>query len=72
MATKVSAASNRNPLTPWDPVEHLTSEEAIAGYLDVTMEEAGGDPALMAAVLGDIARARGILELAKKTGKTRT
>lgn len=35
------------------------------------MEEAGDDPAYIAAVLGDIAKARGILKLAEDTGMTR-
>lgn len=70
MAKKV-AAKKKTPLTRWDPVENLTSEEAIAAYLEAAMEEAGDDPAYVAAVLGDIARARGILDLAAKTGMTR-
>jgi len=68
---KVPTIRKRKTFTRWDPVEHLTSEDAITGYLDAAMEEAGDDPALIAAVLGDIARARGILELAEKTGMTR-
>ena len=55
----------------WDPVENLTSEEAIAAYLEAATEEAGDDPAYIAAVLGDIAKARGILKLAEDTGMTR-
>ena len=69
MAKKVAA--KKRTLTRWDPVENLSSEEAIAAYLDAAMEEAGDDPAYIAAVLGDIAKARGILDLAEKTGMTR-
>lgn len=70
MATK--KRSNRKiKLTPWDPVEHLKTEEDIALYLEAAMEEAGDDASYIAAVLGDIARARGIMALAEQTGMTR-
>ena len=49
--------------------EHLDSEEALAEYLTAIMEE--NDPALLAAALGDIARARGMTEIAKAAGITR-
>ena len=49
--------------------EHLDSEEALAEYLTAIMEE--NDPALLAAELGDIARARGMTEIAKAAGITR-
>ncbi len=54
---------------PWDPAEHLDSPEAIAAYLDAAMEE--GDSALIAAALGDVARARGMTQMARDTGVTR-
>lgn len=53
----------------WDASEHLDSEEAIAAYVEAALEE--GDPALMAAALGDIARARGITQIAQETGFSR-
>jgi probable addiction module antidote protein len=43
--------------TVWDPADHLDSSDAILAYVDVTMED--GDPELIAAVLGDVARMRG-------------
>nr|MDP2190171.1 putative addiction module antidote protein [Rhodoferax sp.] len=49
--------------------EHLDSEQAVAEYLTVILEE--NDPALLAAALGDIARARGMSEIAKASGITR-
>ncbi len=52
--------------TPWDPAEHLDSEEDMAAYLEAALEE--GDPALVAAALGDIARAKGMTQLARDTG----
>jgi probable addiction module antidote protein len=51
---------------PWDVVEHLESDEDIAAYLEAALEE--GDPALVAAALGDIARAKGMTQLARDTG----
>jgi DNA-binding phage protein len=42
---------------PWDAAEYLNSEEEIAAYLEAALEE--DEPALVAAVLGDLARARG-------------
>ena len=39
----------------WDPAEHLESEEDKAAYLEAALED--GDPGLIAAALGDIARA---------------
>ena len=41
---------------PWDPAEHLETEEDMAAYLNVALEE--GDLSLILATLGDIARAR--------------
>jgi probable addiction module antidote protein len=55
--------------TLWDAAEYLESPEAIAGYLEAAFEE--GDPALIAAALGDVARAMGMTELAGKAGVTR-
>jgi probable addiction module antidote protein len=56
-------------LKAWDVVEHLSTAEDMQAYLDACMEE--GDPALIAAALGDLARARGMSELAKNTGLAR-
>src|SRR6185369_4411725 len=51
---------------PWDPAEHLQTEEDMAAYLEAALEE--GDPSLVAAALGDIARAKGMTQLARETG----
>jgi DNA-binding phage protein len=45
---------------PWDVTEHLETEEDMAAYLEAALEE--GDSALMAAALGDIARAKGMIK----------
>ena len=56
-------------LPDFDPAEHLKSEEDVAAYLTAIIEE--NDPALLAAALGDIARARGMSEIARNSGITR-
>ena len=54
----------------WDPSEHLETEEDTVMYLEAALEE--NDPALISAVLGDIARAKGMSQIAEKTGMGRT
>lgn len=51
---------------PWDVVEHLETEEDMIAYLDAALED--GDPALIVAVLGDIARAKGMSQVAREAG----
>lgn len=51
---------------PWDPAEHFASEADMAAYLEAALEE--GDPALIEAALGDIARAQGMSQIARDTG----
>jgi probable addiction module antidote protein len=53
----------------WDPAEHLDSDEAIAEYISAALEE--GDAKLVAAAIGDVARARGMTEIARETGLAR-
>lgn len=50
----------------WEPTEHLETEEDIAAYLDAAFEE--GDPSLIAAALGDAARAKGVAQIAREAG----
>lgn len=56
----------KTKLLPWDPAEHLETEQDTAIYLEAALEE--GEPALVIAALGDIARARGMTQLARETG----
>ena len=51
---------------PWDAAEYLETEEDMAAYLEAALEE--GDTALVAAALGDIAKARGMTQIAQETG----
>ena len=50
--------------TVWDAVEHLETEDDIAAYLEAALEE--GDPLLIASVLNDIDRAKGMTQIAAK------
>ena len=52
--------------TPWDPADHLKSEGDMVAYLEAALEE--GDSALVAAALGDIARAKGMAHVAREAG----
>jgi probable addiction module antidote protein len=51
---------------PWDAAEYLESEGDMAAYLEAALEE--GDASLVAAALGDIARAKGMSRIAEETG----
>ncbi len=53
-------------VTPFDPAEHLETEEDILYYLEAAME--GNDPKHIASALGDVARSKGMSEIARKTG----
>lgn len=55
----------------YDVADYLETEEDMAAYLDACFEEAGDDAALIAAALGDIARAKGMTHIAEATGLTR-
>lgn len=49
---------------PFDPAEHLQTEEDILYYLEAAME--GNDPRHIASALGDVARSKGMSEIARK------
>ncbi len=51
---------------PWDSAAYLKSDEDIANYLEAVFED--GDPALVAAALGDVARAKGMSQIAQAAG----
>ena len=52
-------------LTPFDPAKHLDTEEDILYYLEAAME--GNDSKHIASALGDIARSKGMSEIARKS-----
>jgi probable addiction module antidote protein len=53
----------------WDTAEFLNSDEDIAAYLNAAITE--NEPALLNVALGNIARAKGMTQLARETGLTR-
>lgn len=65
MTQKIKVAD----LADFDMAEHLDSDEAIAQYLSMVLEE--NDPAELTHALGTIARARGMTEVARASGLTR-
>ena len=56
-------------LSKFDTVDYLGTKKDIAAYLSAVLED--GDPALFVAAIGDIAKARGMSDIAKKSGVTR-
>ncbi|MEI6391884.1 MAG: addiction module antidote protein [Verrucomicrobiota bacterium] len=57
--------------TRYDVAEHLRTPEEMAAYLEACLEEADGDAAFIAKALGDIARARGMTQVARDAGMSR-
>lgn len=61
----------RTRTTRYDVAEHLRTPDEMAAYLEASMEEANGDSAFIAKALGDIARAKGMSQVARDTGLSR-
>ena len=57
--------------SPYDVAEHLRTPEEMAAYLEASIEEADGDAAFIAKALGDIARAKGMSQVACDAGLSR-
>ena len=57
--------------TRYDVAEHLRTPEEMAAYLEACSEEANGDAAFIAKALGDIARAKGMTQVARDAGLSR-
>ena len=55
----------------YDVAEHLRTPEEMAAYLDACIEVANGDATFIAKALGDIARAKGMAQVAKDAGLSR-
>ena len=53
----------------WDASEYLDSDEMISAFIDAALED--GDPALVAAAIGDVARAKGMTAIAREAGVSR-
>jgi len=56
---------------PYDVAEFLESPEEMAAYLEACIQESEGDSAFIAKALGDIARAKGMTQIARETGLSR-
>lgn len=57
--------------TPYDVAAHLRTPEEMAAYLEACLEETDGDAAFVAKALGDIARAKGMSQVARDAGLSR-
>lgn len=57
--------------TPFDVAEYLRTPEEMAAYLEACFEEAGDDAAFIAQALGNIARAKGMSQIARDSGLSR-
>ena len=55
----------------FDVAEHLRSPEEMAAYLEACLEEADGDATLIAKALGNIAKAKGMSQVARDSGLSR-
>jgi len=65
---KIEVSDEDLRLSPYDSADYLQDEEDIRLYLEAAQKEGGDDPACMMRVLGAIARARNMNQLAKKAG----
>jgi len=57
--------------TRYDVAEHLRTPEEMAAYFEACLEEANGDAAFIAKALGDIARAKGMSQVARQASLSR-
>ena len=57
--------------TRYDVAEHLRTPEEMAAYFEACLEEANGDAAFIAKALGDLARAKGMSQVAREAGLSR-
>jgi len=55
----------------YDVAEHLRTPQEMAAYLEACLAEANGDAAFIAKALGDIARAKGMTQVARDSGLSR-
>src|SRR6187401_3550347 len=62
---------SKTATTRYDVAKHLRTPEEMAAYLEACLEEAAGDAAFIAKALGDIARAKGMAQVARDSGLSR-
>ena len=70
-AKKSTKTKSKSKSTPYDVAEHLRTPEEMAAYLDAWFEAAPDDAAGIAGALGNIARAKGMTQVAKDAGLSR-
>jgi probable addiction module antidote protein len=71
MSKAVPKRSNKTKVTSYDVAEHLRTPKEMAAYLDAWLEEAPEDAKRISRALGDIARAKGMSQVAKDAGLSR-
>ena len=71
MSKTAAKAPVQTRVTAYDVSEHLRTSEEMAAYLDAWLAEAPEDAAGIARALGDIARAKGMSQVAKDAGLSR-
>lgn len=70
-ANKTTKKAKKTRTLPYDVAEQLRSPEEMAAYLDAWLTEAPDDAAGIARALGDIARAKGMTQVARDSGLSR-
>ena len=68
---RAAVKPSKTKTTPYDVAEHLRTPEEMAAYLDAWLAEVPDDAAGIAKALGDIARAKGMSQVAKDAGLSR-
>ena len=71
MTRAPEASIAKTKTLPYDVAEYLRTPAEMAAYLDAWLEDAPDDPAGIARALGDIARAKGMSQVAKDAGLSR-
>lgn len=66
-----SRSKGKTRTIPYDMAEQLRTPDEMAAYLDAWLDEAPDDAAGIARALGDIARAKGMSQVARDTGLSR-
>ena len=67
----MAKAKTKIKTTRWDSAEYLKTDEDVRLYLEACFDEAGDDAAFIAHAFGVVARARGMMQLARETGLSR-
>ena len=69
--SRMKTSKRRTKTTTYDVAEHLRTPEEMVAYLDAWFEEAPEDAAGIARAMGDVARAKGMTQVAKDAGVSR-